>query len=518
MFNSAHSPGLGTVEYVCSEQRAADCLSTLVTEEFAGPDPLALNRNRGWKTLLSLLGLMVLASAARAEVILHAFNWRYDEIAAQADEIAARGYRMVLVSPPLKSEGSAWWARYQPQDYRVIDSPLGNTESFRSMSQRLESAGVRLYADIVVNHMANESSQRPDLNYPGQRVLDRYAAESAYFERQRLFGDLRVNLLTSLEFREARCIIDYNNVFQVQNWRLCGGGADTGLPDLNDNDAVVDQQRRYLRALKSLGVSGFRIDAAKHMTAKQLARIFTEEIMADTFVFGEVITGSGLGDREYQLYLVPYLAETGHAAYDFPMHASLRRAFAFGGNLADLVDPLARGQALPDQRAVTFTVTHDMPNNSGFRGLLLDPVDETLAYAYILGRGEGTPMLFSDHNESGDGRWLDAWRRTDLNSMVGFHNQMHGEDLHMLAQGPCFVLFRRGVRGLVAINKCGNTVDVSLDIDATKLWLRADYRDVLSGNIINIDRRGYRLTLPARSARMWVRAIAVQRSGSAARR
>jgi hypothetical protein len=27
----------------------------------------------------------------------------------------------VLVAPPLKSEGSAWWARYQPQDYRVID-------------------------------------------------------------------------------------------------------------------------------------------------------------------------------------------------------------------------------------------------------------------------------------------------------------------------------------------------------------------------------------------------------------
>lgn len=467
------------------------------------------NPRSGWTTRL-LLGLaaLTLASAAHADVILHAFNWRYDEVAAQADEISARGYRMVLVSPPLKSEGSAWWARYQPQDYRVIDSPLGNTESFRLMAQRLATAGVRLYADIVVNHMANESGQRPDLNYPGQRVLARYAAEAAYFERQRLYGDLSQNLLSPQEFREARCINDYNNVFQVQNWRLCGGGGDTGLPDLNDNDAVVIQQRLYLSALKQLGVSGLRIDAAKHMTAKQLARIFTDDIVADTFVFGEVITGSGLGDPEYQLYLVPYLASSGHAAYDFPMHASLRRAFAFGGNLAELADPLERGQALPDARAVTFTVTHDMPNNSGFRGQLLDPVDETLAYAYVLGRNQGTPMLYSDHNESGDGRWVDAWRRADLSAMIAFHNQMRGEDMHMLAQGACFVIFRRGVRGLVGINKCGNSVDVDLDIVADKLWWRSYYRDVLSGNVINIDRRGYRVTLPPRAARMWVREAA----------
>ncbi len=472
-------------------------------------------------TAAFLIWLLALAPAASAEVILHAFNWRYDEVAARADEIAARGFASVLVAPPLKSEGTAWWARYQPQDYRVIDHPLGNTESFRLMAQRLSAAGVRLYADIVVNHMANEANLRPDLNYPGQRVLDRYAADPAYFERQRLHGDLRFNLFSSLDFREARCIGDYTSVFQVQNWRLCGGGGDPGLPDLNDNDWVVGQQRLYLAALKDLGVGGFRIDAAKHMTPKQIARIFTPAIIADAFVFGEVITGSGLGDPEYQLFLAPYLDQTRHAAYDFPLHASLRRAFAFGGNLADLVDPLAAGQALPGDRAVTFTVTHDIPNNSGFRGLLLDPVDETLAYAYILGRNGGTPMLYSDHNESGDNRWVDAWRRADLNAMIDFHNRMRGQDLRMLAAGPCFLLFRRGTLGLVGINKCGHGIDVDLDVSADKLWWRTPYRDALGGDVIVIDRRGYRITLPARSARMWVReaasvplaAMKVQQSG-----
>lgn len=464
------------------------------------------NRGYRWKTLVPLLAwLLAHAPAARADVILHAFNWRYDEVAANAEAIAARGYRAVLVSPPLKSEGSAWWARYQPQDYRVIDHALGNTESFRQMSQRLAANGVRLHADIVVNQMANEAGQRPDLNYPGQRVLDRYAADQDYFARQRLYGDLRFNQLSALDFREARCIADYNNVFQVQHWRLCGGGGDPGLPDLNDNDWVVGQQRLYLRALKDLGVGGFRIDAAKHMTAKQIARVFTADLIADTFVYGEVITGSGAGDPEYQAFLLPYLTDSTHRAYDFPLHATLRRAFAFGGDLGELADPLARGQALPPARAVTFTVTHDMPNNSGFRGQLLDPVDETLAYAYVLGRDGGTPMLYSDHNESGDGRWVDAWRRADLVAMIAFHNLMAGEDMRMLAQGACFVIFRRGVRGLVAVNKCGHNVDVDLDIVADKLWWFTNYRDVLSGNSIRIDRRGYRITLPPRTARMWVR-------------
>mgnify|MGYP000308283144 CR=1 FL=1 len=53
--------------------------------------------------------------------------------------------------------------------------------------------------------------------------------------------------------------------------------------------------------------------------------------------------------------------------------------FGFGGDLSILADPLAAGQALPGARAVTFAVTHDIPNNQGFRGLLLD-LDPHSAY------------------------------------------------------------------------------------------------------------------------------------------
>ena len=458
-----------------------------------------------WLTLL-VLALAGWPGSAPAEAILHAFNWRYDEIEARAADIAARGYGAVLVAPPLKSEGSAWWARYQPQDYRVIDHPLGNTESLRALANRLRPLGAKLYADIVINHMANEAAQRPDLDYPGQRVLSQYAARPSDFERQRLFGDLDTNLLAAADFHPAGCIQDYFDLRQVQTLRLCGGGGDPGLPDLNDHDRVVAAQRAYLLALKQIGISGFRIDAAKHMGEKHLVRVLDGVIDGGDFVFGELITGGGAGDREYALFLEPWLSRTEWAAYDFPLHAMLRRGFGFGGDLSILADPLAGGQALPGARAVTFAVTHDIPNNQGFRGLLLDPVDETLAYAYLFGRGGGSPLVYSDHNESGDGRWVDAYRREDLTAMIRFHNAVAGEaEQRTLASGACFLAFRRGSLGLVAINKCGHSVEFEVEAGGDKLWQQTPYRDVLSGDTLVLQSRRQRLTLPARSARMWLR-------------
>jgi len=62
-----------------------------------------------------------------ADVILHAFDWKFADVAAKASRIAELGYGAVLLSPPLYSDenGPQWWQRYQPKDYRVIRSYLG---------------------------------------------------------------------------------------------------------------------------------------------------------------------------------------------------------------------------------------------------------------------------------------------------------------------------------------------------------------------------------------------------------
>lgn len=461
-------------------------------------------RSRGSLVLCAGLALGA-SSLASAEVILHAFNWSYSTVQARAAEIKSLGYASVLVAPPLKSEGTAWWARYQPQDYRVIEHPLGNTDSFKAMSAALRAQGVKVYADIVLNHMANEAWKRPDLNYPGQQILNLYASNTTYWNRQKLYGDLRYNFLSQWDFGPAQCIGDYTNVWQVQNWRLCGGNGDVGLPDLVPNTWVVPQQQAYLNALKGLGVTGFRVDAAKHMSNSQINAVFTPAIKSGVHVFGEIITGGGAGELEHDRFLKPYLDGTDHGAYDFPLFAQIRAAFGFGGSMNRLVDPAAFGQALPGSRAITFTVTHDIPNNAGFRYQIMDPTDEKLAYAYVMGRNGGVPLLYSDNNESGDNRWVHAYRRSDLVQMIRFHNANQGNDMQVLSYGDCHLVFRRGSRGIVGINKCGSTVNATVGMSNSVLWWNTDYRDVLTGNITRITSSSHTFSLPARTARMWMR-------------
>ncbi|GAM63265.1 glycosidase [Vibrio ishigakensis] len=97
-----------------------------------------------------------------SDVILHAFDWPYLMVAERAEEIAKLGYKTVLVSPPMKSfiheQGTDWWQRYQPQDYRIIDNQLGDTQDFRDMMTATRDTGLRVYVDVVFNHMANEAT------------------------------------------------------------------------------------------------------------------------------------------------------------------------------------------------------------------------------------------------------------------------------------------------------------------------------------------------------------------------
>lgn len=444
--------------------------------------------------------LTLLPSLACADVILHAFNWHYNDVKNRASEIANIGYKAVLVAPPLKSSGCAWYQRYQPQDWRVIDHCLGNKESFKAMIDALNSRGVVVYADIVLNHMANERNGATD--FPGNATLNDYANNRNYWNRQRLYGNLDNGLLSPWDFHEAKCISDYNNVWQVQNWRLCGGPGDRGLPDLNPSSYVIDQQRTYLQALKNLGVKGFRVDAAKHMTNWHINQIFTSSIKSGMHVFGEVITGGGTSTSEYQKFLGPYLNDTDHDAYDFPLLNAMRNALKPGGWMSSLENPQASGNALAGHRAVTMPITHDIPTNDGFRYLIMDPTDEHLAYAYVLGRKDGAPMVFSDKTGTDNNRWVDDYRQGDIKSMVFFHNRVQGQGQEGVWADQCVLAFQRGKEGLVGINKCGEERWIKLNTGGKYYWYRS-YRDALTGDTFSIDSSVKWVRIPGRSARMW---------------
>ena len=453
-----------------------------------------------WVAVLWILSI----SSAKADAVLHAFDWPYSRVTEQATEIANLGYKAVLVVPPLKSGSDcAWYIRYQPQDYRVIDHCRGNTETFKAMVLALRNKNVKVYADLVLNHMANERNGA--LDFPGTAALSDYRTRSTYFQKQRLFGDLNNNFLGASDFHEARCIADYNDFYQVQNWRLCGGAGDRGLPDLSPNNWVIQQQRLYIGMLNSFGVEGYRVDAAKHMSNEHLRAVFSADLIGNRRLYAEIITGGGAGTSDYDRFLAPFLRDmpSNFGAYDFPLLNTLKRAFAFGGSMNQLVDPAATGQALNPFRALTMPITHDIPNNSGFRYLLFDPVDEKLAYAYVLGRDGGEPMVFSDYTRGDTGRWFDAHKSVDMQAMLRFHNKMQGINQEVLAYNDCAILWRRGQEGIAGINKCGNEVVFDIDTNRRFYWFR-NYRELFTNSTLRIENARFSFRLPARSARMWV--------------
>ncbi len=451
-----------------------------------------------------LLHALLLISIARADVILHAFNWKYSDVAEKAPEISSLGYKAVLISPPLKSSGDKWWARYQPQDYRIIDNPLGNKTDFVAMIEALSKRGLRVYVDIIFNHMANELAERPGLDYPGGTILHQYQGNPE-IEKQKLFGNLADNLFSSQDFEHYGRLCDFHDVWSTQHQWLCSGSDDPGLPKLNGNAWVVAQQREYLRCLRVLGVKGFRVDAAKHMRIEHINAVFTDELISGMFVFGDIMTFGGSDTLETARFLNPYLYHTKHRAYDFPLHSLLLEAFGYGGWLSWLVDPLSTGHALHHERAVTFTVTHDIPGNSALRKLLMDETDEWLAYAYLVGRGEGTPLVYSDHNESDDGeRWVDVYKKHEMRGMIRFHNATQGESMQLIWADQCLLIFKRGKTGIVGINKSNMDLVQNVDTDRFELNWHMNYVDLISGDVQRVQDRFHSFDLPARSARMWL--------------
>ena len=436
------------------------------------------------------------------DVILHAFNWKYADILENVEAVRRAGYGAILIPPPLSSDprGDQWWQRYQPRDYRVLLSWLGGKRELEALIAACHAgpAPIRVYADLVLNHMANEA--RDDhFDFPGRAELERYRQQPARYEENRLYGDLGVGLFTTADFHHAGEIegAEWGDRGAVQEQNL------SGLPDLGDGARVLEQQHQMVDAMIAMGFDGFRVDAIKHITERMIDNLADRPEVRERFWFGEVLTG---GDQDERVFLAPFLRETWISAYDFPLFTTIREAFAPGGSLQALLAPDHDGNALPWDRAVTFVVNHDIPHNDAFRAWLLDRQDEHLAHAYILGRDGGVPLVYSDHDESPHeadrGRWRDAWKRPDLAAMVAFHNEVHGTPMTLLAGNDTLLVFRRGDRGIVAINKAG--FGQWAEFGTWGLANPGRYRDLIHGHVMHMSGERFGLYVPPRTAQMWL--------------
>lgn len=435
------------------------------------------------------------------DVVLHAFNWNYDEIAANAAAIRDAGYGAVLFPPPLFSDetAEAWWQRYQPKDYRIVRSYLGDKASLVRALRAVKDQRMLAYADIVFSHMANEANVRADaLDFPGRDLLELYHRAHEHFACDWLYGALDEPLFDERSFHPCQGVRDWLDAEAVAtSWM----GA---LPTLTLTVWVIKQQLACLQALNELGFDGYRVDVIKHLMEQHIHYVFENPILDGKFVFSEILT---LNEDENSTFLWPAVRDSRISFYDFPLQQTLKRAFSAAGSLRELIEPGAAGRALPSNRAVTFSLTHDVPNNNGLREMLFDSVDEVLVNAYVLGRDGGVPLIYSDHGESAAhhpedaGRWNEYWKRPEVLGMIAFHNEMAGRPSRCLyAKDGCIVLGRESC-GLVAINKTTETQYLALHQHSLAL---GEYQCRLHGHRMLLNADPFSLSVPPRSAQMWV--------------
>ncbi|WP_018252938.1 carbohydrate-binding module family 20 domain-containing protein [Salinispora mooreana] len=370
------------------------------------------------------------------------FEWRFDSIArACQDTLGPKGYGFVQVSPPQEHiQGWQWWTSYQPVSYH-ISGRLGDRNAFRAMAEACHGAGVKVIVDAVINHMtAGSGTGTGGTNYNKYDYPGFYQVQDFHSCREH--------------------ISDYRNRYEVQECELLG------LADLNTgSDYVRGRVAGYLNDLLSLGADGFRIDAAKHIAASDLAAIRSRMSNPDAYWIQEVIYGAGEAVQPSE-----YLG-TGDVQ-EFRYARDLKRVFQ-NEKLAYLRNYGEGWGYLSSGKAGVFVDNHDTERN-GETLSYKNGSDYTLANVFMLAWPYGAPHVhsgyeFSDRDAGppngghvnacySDGwKCQHAWRQ--IANMVGFRNAAAGTGVtNWWDNGNDQIAFGRGDRAFVAINQEGGTL------------------------------------------------------------
>ncbi|KAG5674767.1 hypothetical protein PVAND_004717 [Polypedilum vanderplanki] len=397
--------------------------------------------------------------------IVQLFEWKWLDIAKECEEfLGPRKFGGVQISPPNENiiiENRPWFERYQPISYKIA-SRSGSEKEFLEMTRRCNAVGVRIYADIVINHMAADQVKYIANGTGGSQAIP--AVRNYPAVPYSIFN-----------FHPTCAIVNYQDPYQVRNCEL------VGLHDLNQTiENTRDRIVEYLNHLIDLGVAGFRYDAAKHMWPKDL-EIITNRVKnlntifgfgpnLDPFVYQEVIDN---GNEPISKYEYTYACVT-----EFRFSSEIGKAFTGGDELRWLIGFGEKWDLLPSHLAVTFIDNHDS-QRSGSNDILTYKRRKNyiMAQAFSLAHPYGIKRImssfsFNDNNQGPpadangtiisptidkNGNCTNGWvcehRWRAIASMVDFIDIVDGENVtSWWDNGKNQIAFSRGSKGFIVFN------------------------------------------------------------------
>ncbi|MDX2211706.1 MAG: alpha-amylase family protein [Oculatellaceae cyanobacterium bins.114] len=430
------------------------------------------NRFSWMAFILSLLSVLVIGLSLRSDLMgtsktlprtafVHLFEWKWDDIAQECETfLGPHGFAAVQISPPNEHAVIAefrfpWWQRYQPVSYK-LQSRSGDRTQLANMIQRCHRAGVKIYADAVINHM---SAQEPGVGSAGTHFTPYHYP----------------NLYQPSDFHPCkRNITDYTNRDEVINCQL------VGLPDLNTSSPQVQQHIvDYLTSLLDLGVDGFRIDAAKHIESRDIAEILTlldHQTTQEPYIYQEVIDPGNEAIKKSEYYDNGNVIE-----FEYGKQVGAKFLGIDGQAIAQLETLGESWGLMPSDKAIVFIDNHDKQRGHGGGGTYLthqDPDLYDLANVFMLAFPYGYPQVMSSYrfNDSDQGppadangnthrvyrgeqavcfgEWVCEHRRDAIAPMIQFRNITTDTPInHWWSNGNNQIAFGRGDKGFVVINR-----------------------------------------------------------------
>lgn len=384
---------------------------------------------------------------AGQDTFVHLFEWSWSDVALECEQwLGPKGFTAVQVSPPNEHiSGDAWWTRYQPVTYELV-SRSGDEQAFKDMVDRCKAVGVGIYADAVINHIAASSGTSIAGKSYGNRATPIYSQNDMHHNS----GDPSRNCGIS----------DYTNKHNVQYCDL------SGLPDLCTScEYVQETVAGYLNHMGSLGIAGFRVDAAKHIDAGELGQLLSK-VDSKLWRFHEVISGANEAVTPDDYTSIGEVTE-------FQYFRSLAPKIQDEGKLQDLSNFGESWGLLSSGSAVVFMDNHD--TQRGEAPLTYKNGDVyKLANIFMLAHPYGYPKVmssyyFNGHDQGpphsqihnggqvacGNGQpWVCEHRWTGVANMVAWRRSAGSASVdNFQAPSGSTIAFCRGGAACVALNR-----------------------------------------------------------------
>ncbi|XP_054287832.1 alpha-amylase-like [Macrosteles quadrilineatus] len=440
----------------------------------------------------------------KSGVIAHLSMWRWSDIADECEQfLSKKGFDGVEISPPAETvePGDTLWERYRVVSYQLINR-LGSENQLRDMVKRCNHVGVRVFASVVLNHMAEVKKDKvgvEDFSFdtevvnPMAGVAEKRigVGGSSYYPGDMYYPSVPY---TKEDFH-PQCDVD--DTLDAKQIRECH---DDDLHDLDQSrESVREKIVHHLNHLINIGVAGFRIEHAKQMHPKDLSVIYQRLKYLSTahgfpretrpLIYQDVFIIDDEGPIKYEEYTPLGLV------LDFTFGSQLGAFFLSKNDLKDLQN---FGSEAKEERLV-FVEDYFTERLYGDTFLnYQDPKPYKMAVMFMLARGDYNckifssfqfsahhqiPPAFSPHpikeNVCSNG-WECQHRWRQIYNAVEFHNVVKGTPVtNWWSNDKNQIAFCRGKKGFVAFNLDSAELNENLQTCLPE----GEYCDIISGEV-----------------------------------